>query len=52
MLCAILNIKPVVVFPIVVTCGDSKPKDLEFLDEFIENLKGILERESKMGKRF
>ncbi|XP_046855909.1 uncharacterized protein LOC124449010 [Xenia sp. Carnegie-2017] len=47
----ILTIKPVVVFPIVRTCGDSKPKDLEFLDEFIEDFKGILERGVQDGEK-
>ncbi|XP_046857689.1 LOW QUALITY PROTEIN: uncharacterized protein LOC124451107 [Xenia sp. Carnegie-2017] len=48
---AILNIKPVVVFPIVLTWGDSKPKDFEFLDEFIKDLKGILERGVQEGEK-
>ncbi|XP_046855713.1 uncharacterized protein LOC124448785 isoform X1 [Xenia sp. Carnegie-2017] len=39
------------VFPIVLTCGDSKPKDLEFLDEFNEDLKGILERGVQDGEK-
>ena len=25
-LCAIVNVKPVIVFPVVLTCGSSKPK--------------------------
>ncbi len=50
-LCAIVNIKPVVVFPVVLTCGDSKPKDLEFLDELIRDLNNILESGVQDGKR-
>ena len=50
-LCAIVNIKPVVVFPVVLTCGDSKPKDLEFLDELIRDLNNILESGVQDGER-
>ena len=40
-LCAIVNIKPVVVFPVVLTC-DSKPNDLEFLEELINDQNNVL----------
>ena len=41
-LCAIVNVKPVIVFPVVLTCGSSKPKDLEFLDDLIKDLDNVL----------
>ncbi len=43
-LCAIVNIKPAVVFPVALTCGTTKPTDLEFLMETILDLKTILEK--------
>ena len=42
-LCAIVNIKPVVVFPVVLTCGPSKPKDLEFLEDLVRDLDDVLQ---------
>ena len=42
-LCAVVNLKPVVVFPVVLTCGPSKPNDLEFLEELIRDLDNILD---------
>ena len=50
-LCAIVNIKPILVFPVVLTCGNSKPKDLEFLEELINELNIILESGLKDGER-
>lgn len=42
-LCAIVNIKPVAVFPIALTCGESKPTDLDFLSDLARDLKSILQ---------
>ena len=42
-LCAIRNLKPVIVFPVVLTYGDSKPASLGFLSEIIEELNDILQ---------
>ena len=42
-LCAIVNIKPVVVFPVVLTCGPSKPNDLEFLEDLVRDLDDVLQ---------
>ena len=50
-LCAIVNIKPIVVFPVVLTYGDSKPNDLEFLDELINDLNDVLENGIQDGER-
>ncbi|XP_069192203.1 uncharacterized protein [Procambarus clarkii] len=41
-LCAINNVKPIRVFPVVLTYGSSKPSDLDFLNEFIQDLKKIM----------
>ena len=41
-LCAIANLEPVRVFPVVLTLGRSKPKDLDFLLEFIHDLNELL----------
>ena len=49
-LCAIVNIKPIVVFPVVLTCGNSKPKDLEFLEELIRDLNDAPKNEIEDGK--
>lgn len=51
MLCAIVNIKPVIVFPVVLTCGDSKPNDLEFLEELINDLNNALKNGVQDGER-
>ena len=50
-LCAIVNIKPVIVFPVVLTCGDSKPNDLEFLEELINDLNNVLKNGVQDGER-
>ena len=41
-LCAITNLEPVDVFPVVLTLGKSKPTDLEFLSELINDLNELL----------
>jgi hypothetical protein len=41
-LCCIVNLLPLKVFPVVLTCGNSKPTDLLFLSEFIDNLKILI----------
>ena len=48
---AIVNIKPIVVFPVVLTCGDSKPNDLEFLEELINDLNDVLKSGIQDGER-
>ena len=40
-LCAVY-IDPVMVFPVVLTSGTSKPKDLDFLEEFVDDLNTVL----------
>ena len=51
MLCAIANIEPIVVFPVVLSYGSSKPKDLEFLEDVVQDLAHILEHGLKDGDR-
>lgn len=41
-LCGIMNISPTEVFPITLTYGDSKPSDLDFLSELIDELDELL----------
>ena len=41
-LCSIL-IQPITVFPIAVTCGKSKPENLDFLQDTVEELSQILQ---------
>ena len=41
-LCAIVNIKPVVVFPVALAYGSTKPRDLEFLEDVVKDLDHIL----------
>ena len=48
-LCAIVNIKPVVVFPVVLTCGPSKPTDLEFLEDLVRDLDDVLQNKLQDG---
>lgn len=50
-LCAIVNVKPVVVFPVALAYGNSKPKDLEFLEDVIRDLGDILENGLQDGNR-
>ncbi|CAB3977231.1 Hypothetical predicted protein [Paramuricea clavata] len=50
-LCAIVNVKPVVVFPVVLAYGNSKPKDLEFLENVIRDLGDVLENGLQDGNR-
>ena len=50
-LCALVNVQPVQVFPVVLTCGNSKPKDLEFLDELIDDLNELLRNGLKVDER-
>ena len=40
-LCAIQNLKPVIVFPVALTLGESKPKDLDFLSDVIQEVKDL-----------
>ena len=50
-LCAIVNVKPAMVFPVVLTCGSSKPKDLEFFDDLIKDLDNVLKNGVQDGNR-
>ena len=50
-LCAIVNIKPTTVFPVVLTYGKSKPSDLGFLDDMIRDLNHILEHGLQLHNR-
>ena len=41
-LCAVKNVTPVQVFPLVLACGLAKPADLDFLKDVIADLKKLL----------
>lgn len=49
-LCAIVNMHPNIVFPVALTCGKSKPKNLDFLTDTIEKLKVVLQSGLKDGE--
>ena len=42
-LCAVLNVSPVQVFPLVVAGGPTKPNNLDFLNDTIRDLKDVLQ---------
>lgn len=50
-LCGIMNMHPVTVFPVALTYGESKPKNLEFLHDAIRDLKLLLQNGLKDGNR-
>ena len=50
-LCGIVNIRPTVVFPVALTCGASKPSDLEFLSDVIRDLKMLLQQGLQDGDK-
>ena len=50
-LCSIVNFHHIAVFPVVLTYGSSKPKDLEFLEDLIRDLCEILENGVQCGNR-
>ena len=50
-LCAIVNLKPVTVFPVVLTFGDCKPSNLEFLNEIITDLGSVLQHGLQHGNK-
>lgn len=50
-LCAIVNVKPITVFPVVLTCGASKPTNLDFLEDLITDLGHVLEHGLQDGNK-
>ena len=42
-LCGIMNLAPVKIFPVTLTCGESKPSNLDFLNDVIHDLNLILD---------
>jgi len=48
-LCSIL-IQPITVFPIAITCGKSKPENLDFLHDTVEELSQILQNGLQFGE--
>ena len=50
-LCALVNVKPVTVFPVVLTYGKSKPDDLSFLEDIIRDLEYVLQNGIRFGNR-
>ena len=52
-LCAVMNIQPLVVFPIALAYGRSKPADLSFLDDTITDLHDVIQNGLSVdGKSF
>ncbi|CAB4020480.1 Hypothetical predicted protein, partial [Paramuricea clavata] len=50
-LCGIMNVEPVAVFPVALTYGTSKPTDLECLQDTIDDLNLLLEHGLVIGER-
>lgn len=50
-LCAIVNLQPVTVFPVALTYGISKPQNLEFLEDLIRDLGHVLQHGLKDGDK-
>ena len=48
-LCSIVNLKPVRVFPVALTLGKGKPTDLDFLSETLTDLNDLLHSELQNG---
>jgi len=40
-LCAVMNVKPVEVCPISLSCGPTKPSDLDFLTVMVSGLQQL-----------
>lgn len=49
-LCSI-NLKPLTIFPVVLTCGDKKTDNLDFLEDFLTDLSEIVETGLQMDGR-
>ena len=50
-LCGIMNVEPVTVFPVALTYGRSKPSNLEFLQDTIDDLNVLLNDGLDIGER-
>ena len=46
-----MNIDPVKVFPVTLTYGKSKPADLEFLNDIVEDLNLLMNSGLKVGDK-
>jgi hypothetical protein len=43
-LCAVVSVQPICVFPVALACGSTKPKNLDFLTDTISNLNKLLQQ--------
>lgn len=50
-LCGIMNLQPVTIFPVALTYGSSKPSDLLFLQDTVDDLNDLLEHGLHDGER-
>jgi hypothetical protein len=50
-LCAIVNITPVHVFPVAILCGSSKPSDLLFLTDTVKDLSSLFQCGLEVGSK-
>ncbi len=50
-LCGIMNLFPVKIFPVTLTCGTQKPSDLDFLSDVVKDLDIVLKDSVKDGSR-
>jgi hypothetical protein len=50
-LCAIVSVKPARVFPVALCCGQTKPKNLDFLCDTVQDLKSIMNQGLVVGEQ-
>ena len=49
-LCSIVNLRPVTVFPVSLALGPTKPNNLDFLDDIVDDLKDIIQGRLAFGE--
>ena len=52
LLCTFRNLLPIIVFPLIVLCGTSKPTNLEFIKETINQVNSVIQQGMLVGRKF